>query len=118
MKIYVGNLSFDITEEELAGEFGAFGKVETASIVTDRATGRPRGFAFVEMPARTEAEAAIAALNGKSLKDRVIIVNESRPSSESRSGGSAGNRRGGAYGNRGYGSSSGGRPGGGKPRRY
>jgi len=118
MKIYVGNLSFDVTEEELAGEFGAFGKVGAVSVVTDKFSGRPRGFAFVEMESKSEAEAAIAGLNGKSLNDRVIIVNEARPPSESRSGGSAGNRRGGAFGNRGYGGGGGGRAGGGKPRRY
>ena len=115
MKLYVGNLAYDVTEDELAAEFGAFGKVESVAIPSDKLSGRPRGFAFVEMPTKTEADAAIAGLNGKMLKDRTIVVNESRPRVENRGGGgggSYGNRRGGGGG--GYG---GGRSGGGG-RRY
>ena len=115
MKIYVGNLSFDVTEDEIAAAFGAYGKVESVSIPSDRVSGRPRGFAFVEMPAKAEADAAIAGLNGKPLKDRAMVVNESRPRTEGRSGGSYGNRRGGGYGG-GYGGRGGGRPGGGGGR--
>jgi cold-inducible RNA-binding protein len=114
MKVYVGNLSFDVTEDELAAEFGAFGKVESVAIPADKFSGRPRGFAFVEMASKSEAEAAIAGLNGKSLKERTIVVNESRPRTDSRGGGSYGGRRGGGYGGGGYG---GGRSGGGR-RRY
>ena len=67
MKIYVGNLAYDVTEEELRAEFAAFGKVESVAIPTDRYSGRPKGFAFVEMPSVAEGQAAMAALNGKTL---------------------------------------------------
>lgn len=117
MKIYIGNLSYDITEDELAAEFGTFGKVESVAIPADKFSGRPKGFAFVEMPTKTEAEAAIAGLNGKSLRERTIVVNEARPRTENRGGGgSYGNRRSGGYGG-GYGNR-GGRPGGRGQRRY
>ncbi len=111
MKIYVGNLAYDVTEDELTSEFGVFGKVDTVSIPFDRDSGRPRGFAFVEMSAKSEAVAAIAALNGKEIKNRSIVVNEARPREDNR-GGSYGNRSG---GNRsgGFGGNRGGRPGGG-----
>jgi cold-inducible RNA-binding protein len=102
MKIYVGNLSYEATEDELAAEFGAYGRVESVAIPSDKFSGRPRGFAFVEMPTKAEAEAAIAGLNGKTLKDRTMVVNESRPRPESRGGG--------------YGGYGGGR--GGRSRRY
>ena len=118
MKIYVGNLAFDVTEDELAAEFGAFGKVESVAIPSDRISGRPRGFAFVEMASKSEAEAAITGLNGRVFKDRTIVVNESRPRTENRGSGSYGNRRGGGYGGGGYGSNRGGRSGGGRQRRY
>jgi len=123
MKIYVGNISFDVTEDELTAEFGAYGKVESVAIPADKFSGRPRGFAFVEMGSKTEAEAAIMGLNGKTLKDRTIVVNESRPRTENRGGGSYGNRGSGGYGSGGYGGGGygggrGGRSGGGKQRRY
>ena len=95
MKIYVGNLSYDMTEEELQQEFAAFGKVESVSIITDKFSGRPKGFGFVEMASKSEGEAAIAELNGKTLKERTIVVNEARPRPDSRRGGSYGDRRGG-----------------------
>ena len=117
MKIYVGNLSFDVTEDELSAEFGTFGRVESVAIPADKFSGRPRGFAFVEMASKSEAEAAIAGLNGKTLKDRTIVVNESRPRTDNRSGGSYGNRSGG-YGSGGYGGGRDGRSGGGRQRRY
>ena len=102
MKIYVGNLSFDVTEEELRTEFTAFGKVESVNVVTDKYSGRPRGFAFVEMPTVSEGQAAITALNGKSLKDRTITVSAARPRSDDRGGrsfgGGGGGRRGGGGG--------------------
>ncbi len=113
MKIYVGNLSYDVTEDELAAEFGTFGKVDSVAIPSDKISGRPKGFAFVEMGAKAEAEAAIAGLNGKTLKQRTIVVNESRPRPDNRGGGSYGNQRGG-----GYGGNRGGRSGGGRQRRY
>lgn len=117
MKIYVGNLSFDVTEEELRAEFAAFGKVESVSIITDKYSGRAKGFAFVEMPSVSEGQAAIEALNGKTLKERTLTVNAARPRSDDRGGGSYGGRRGGGYGG-GYGGGRGGRPGGGRQRRY
>jgi RNA recognition motif-containing protein len=98
MKIYVGNIAFDLTEDQLAAEFGSYGKVESVAIPSDKINGRPRGFAFVEMPTKAEAEAAIAGLNGKILNARTIVVNESRPRTDNRSGGSFGNKRGGGYG--------------------
>jgi cold-inducible RNA-binding protein len=111
MKIFVGNLSYQVSEEELRQEFAAFGTVASASIVTDRYDNRPKGFAFVEMPTKSEAEAAIAGLNGKMLQGKGLVVNEARPKSESR--GSSGNR--GSFGNRGgySGGGKGGRQGGG-----
>ncbi len=119
MKIYVGNLSYEVTEDELSAEFGVYGKVDSVAIPSDKISGRPRGFAFVEMGSKTEAEAAITGLNGKSLKDRTIVVNESRPRPDNRGGGgNFGNRKSGGYGSRGYGSGRGGRQGGGRSRRY
>jgi cold-inducible RNA-binding protein len=118
MKMYVGNLAYDVTEDELTAEFGAYGKVDSVAIPADKLSGRPRGFAFVEMASKSEAEAAIAGLNGKTLKDRTIVVNESRPRPDNRGGGSYGNRRSGGYGGGGYGGGRGGRSGGGRQRRY
>jgi len=97
MKIYVGNLSYDVTEEELRQEFAAFGKVESVNIITDKYSGRPKGFAFVEMSSVSEGQAAITALNGKTLKDRTLTVNAARPRSDNRGGGSYGDRRGGGF---------------------
>ena len=97
MKIYVGNLSFDVTEEELQTEFASFGEVESVAIPTDKYSGRPRGFAFVEMPSVSEGQAAITGLNGKILKDRTLTVNAARPRSDDRGGGYGG-RRGGGFG--------------------
>ena len=96
MKIYVGNLSFDVTEEELRTEFVAFGKVESVSIIKDKYSGRAKGFAFVEMPSVSEGQAAITSLNGKTLKDRTLTVNAARPRSDDR-GGSYGGRRSGGF---------------------
>ncbi len=95
MKIYVGNLPYGITDEELKQEFAAFGEVTSANILTDKFSGRSKGFGFVEMTQKTEAEAAIAALNGKTLKDRTLVVNEARPRSDDRGGRSFGGGRGG-----------------------
>jgi len=93
MKIYVGNLPYEITEDELRQEFGTFGEVKSVSIITDKYTGRPRGFGFVEMPTVSEGQAAIAGLNGKAMKDQTLNVNAARPPSESRGGGFYGNKR-------------------------
>ena len=113
MKIYVGNLSYEVTEEDLRQEFQAFGGVESVSVITDKYSGRPKGFAFVEMPSVSEGQAAITSLNGKTLKERTLTVNTARPRTDSRSGGSYGDRRGG-----GYSGSRGGGFGGGRQRRY
>jgi RNA recognition motif-containing protein len=78
MNIYIGNLSFNATEEELEKLFSERGKVSSVDIIKDKFTGKSRGFAFVEMPDQTEAESAIQALNGKKVKDRNIMVNQAR----------------------------------------
>ena len=93
MKIYVGNLSSEVTEEELRQEFEAFGEVTSVNVITDKYSGRPRGFGFVEMTEVSEGQAAITALNGKTLKDRTLNVNTARPRTDSRGGGSYGGRR-------------------------
>jgi len=98
MKIYVGNLSYDVTEEELRQEFLAFGEVESVSIITDKYSGRPKGFGLIEMASVSEGQAAIAALNGKMLKDRTLNVNEARPRTDNRSGGSYGDRKDSGFG--------------------
>lgn len=79
MNIYVGNLSYALSESELRDAFANFGAVSSVKILTDRETGRSRGFGFVEMPNRTEAEAAVANLNGKDVGGRPLRVNEARP---------------------------------------
>jgi RNA recognition motif-containing protein len=79
MNIYVGNLSYGMSEEELRDAFAAFGEVSSVKILMDRETGRSRGFAFVEMPNQGEAEAAIVQLNGKDLGGRALRINEARP---------------------------------------
>ena len=98
-KIYVGNLSFQATEDQVRDLFSEFGNIESIAMITDRETGRFRGFAFVEME-DSAANAAIKALNGKQVGDRELTVNEARPREE-RSGGSGGGYRGGSGGNRG-----------------
>lgn len=100
-KLFVGNLSFRTTQDELASSFGSFGAVESVSIINDRDTGQPRGFAFVEMTNASEAESAIRSLNGSELGGRAINVNEARPREEGGSRGGnrgGGNRSGGGYG--------------------
>jgi len=93
MKIYVGNLAYDITEEELRQEFIAFGKVDSVSVITDKATGRSKGFAFVEMPTVSEGQAAMTALNGKIIKDRALTVNAAKAREERGGGGFGGGSR-------------------------
>jgi cold-inducible RNA-binding protein len=92
LNIYVGNLSFDTSERDLEAAFAAYGAVTSARIATDRDTNRPRGFGFVEMGSQAEAQAAIAALNGKELQGRTLTVNEARPREER----GQGNRRAGS----------------------
>ena len=111
MNIYVGNLSFSETEASLEAAFTPFGEVASARIVKDRDSGRSRGFGFVEMPTQTEAEAAIAALNGTELTGRVLTVNESRPREDR-------GPRGGGGGGGGFGGGGGGRGGGGGGGRW
>jgi RNA recognition motif-containing protein len=82
MRLYVGNLHFQVTDEELRSAFSAYGRVTSATVVIDRDTGRSRGFGFVEMPNRAEAEAAIRGLHGSRLRDRVLTVNEARERAE------------------------------------
>ena len=77
--IFVGNLSYGVTEETVRTLFEAYGTVDRVSIVTDRDTGQPRGFGFVEMPNKAEADAAIAQLNGKDVGGRALRINEARP---------------------------------------
>jgi cold-inducible RNA-binding protein len=104
MKLYVGNLSFQTSNDELQQFFSAAGTVESANVVEDRDTGRSRGFGFVEMASQAEGEAAIAQLNGKELNGRELKVNEARPR-ENRGGGGGGGYGGGGGrgGNRGGG---------------
>ena len=94
MNIYVGNLAYSITEEELKKAFEAFGKVVSINIIKDRYSNQSKGFGFVEMPESAEAQAAIAGLNGKELNGRTLTVNEARPRSD-RDRGDFGGRRGG-----------------------
>ena len=97
MNIYVGNLSYEVTEESLKETFEAFGKVKTVKIIKDNYTGRSKGFGFVEMPVKVEAQSAIEGLNRKDLKGRNLNVSEARPRAEGRRGGarSGGPRHGG-----------------------
>lgn len=90
MNIYVGNLSYETTEEDLRLACEAFGKVESVNIIKDKFSGQPKGFAFVEMPAKAEGQAAIDGLNGKELKGRSLNVNEARPRTGNFGGGTGG----------------------------
>jgi cold-inducible RNA-binding protein len=98
MKLYVGNLSFGTTETDLQNLFSQIGTVESASMVTDRDTGRSRGFAFVEMSSKSEGEAAIAKFNGTELDGRSLTVNEAKPRENRSGGGGFGGGRGGGGG--------------------
>ncbi len=111
-KLYVGNLSFNTSNEDLQELFGQAGTVESVNIVEDRDTGRSRGFGFVEMSSKEEATAAIEQLNGKEIDGRSLTVNEARPREERSGGGGGGGNRGGGGGRGGYGGG-GGRSGGG-----
>jgi cold-inducible RNA-binding protein len=86
MDIYVGSLPYDVTEDELKQAFQGFGSVESVNIVKDKFTGKSKGFGFVQMPSKEEAEAAIDGLNGKEFKGRTLSVNKARPKSEGRPG--------------------------------
>ena len=122
MKIYVGNMSYETTEEDLKLACEEFGKVESVTIVKDKFSGEPKGFGFVEMSSKAEGQAAIDGLNGKELKGRELKVNEARPRTESfrgssggyggGKGGFGGGKRGGYGGKGGYGGGKGGYGGG------
>ena len=101
-KLYVGNLSYDVTDSELERLFGEHGTVESAQVVTDRNSGRSKGFGFVEMSNDQEAQGAISALNGKEVNGRPLTVSEARPREDrgGRSGGGGGGRGRGGYGGR------------------
>ncbi len=109
-KLYVGNLSYSVTSDALTQAFGAHGKVESADVITDRETGRSKGFGFVEMGTDQEAQAAIQGLNGKEIDGRAIVVNEARPK-EPRAGGGFGGGGGGGFGGGGRRDGGGGRGG-------
>ena len=86
MKIFVGNLSYNVTEGDLRQAFEAFGQIASATVIMDEQSGRSKGFGFVEMPVQAEAQSAIEVLNGKALKGRTITVNEARPRASDRRG--------------------------------
>ena len=92
MNIYIGNMSFDSTEDQLRQAFEGFGEVSTVNIIKDKYTGDPRGFAFVEMSGKDEAMAAITGLNGQDLNGRALNVNEAKPRADSGNRGGGGNR--------------------------
>lgn len=118
MNIYVGNLPFTASEDEIKQAFAAYGTVSSVAIIKDRETGQSRGFAFVEMPNNDEGNAAITNMNGKPLKGRALKVNEARPREEGfgggggRGGGGGGGFGGGRSGGGGFGGGGGGRSGG------
>ncbi len=99
-KLFVGNLSFNTTENDLQDAFAAHGSVTEANLMTDRSTGRPRGFGFVTMGSPEEAQKAIDAMNGATLDGRSLTVNEARAREERTGGGFRGGNRGGGYGRR------------------
>jgi RNA recognition motif-containing protein len=125
MNIYVGNLPFSISEDDVREAFSAYGQVASVSIIKDKFTGESRGFAFVEMPNGNEAQAAISALNGQAFRGRTLTVNEARPRTDDGGRGRGGGDRGGFGGGQrrgggdrgGYGDRRGGGGGGGGERR-
>ncbi len=114
-KLYVGNLGYGVTDSDLEQLFAAHGTVESAQVIMDRDTGRSKGFGFVEMGSDQEAQAAIAALNGKEVEGRPLTVNDARPKTEGGGRGGGGGGRGGYGGGGGRGGYGGG---GGGGRRY
>jgi len=93
-KLYVGNLPYSMRDDDLQQHFAAFGEVSSAKVMMDRDTGRSKGFGFVEMGSRDEAQAAIRGMNGQSFGGRDLVVNEARPREERPAGGFGGGRRG------------------------
>ena len=122
MNIYVGNLSYDVTEDDLRTEFQAFGEISSLNIIKDKFSGQSKGFAFVEMPKLSEGQAAITGLNGKKVKDRTISVSGARDRDDKGGGGgkSFGANRSFGGGSKGGGFKRGGRDSGGRggPKRY
>jgi len=110
MKIYVGNLSYEVTEDDLREALGQFGKVDSATIIKDKYSGQSKGFGFVELSSKAEGQAAIDGLNGKELKGRTVTVNEALPRTENRAGkgGYGGAKSGGGGREGGYGGKGGG----------
>jgi RNA recognition motif-containing protein len=108
MNIYVGNLANQATEDDLRKAFEAFGQVESANIIKDKFSGESRGFGFVQMPSKQEAQSAIEKMNGTDLMGRTINVNEARPRPERPSGGGGRDRDGGGRGRGGFGGGGGG----------
>jgi len=98
-KLYVGNLSYSVNDHSLQDSFAAFGSVQSAKVMTDRDSGRSKGFGFVEMSSDAEAQAAIAGMNGKSVDGRDMVVNEARPMEPRTGGGGGGGGYGGGRGN-------------------
>ena len=92
MNIYVGNLSYETTEQDLRQAFEAFGQVTSANIISDKITGQSKGFGFIEMSAKEQAQAAIEGMNGKEIKGRAVNVNEARPRNNDRTGGRGASR--------------------------
>ncbi|MGI8468481.1 MAG: RNA recognition motif domain-containing protein [Pyrinomonadaceae bacterium] len=116
-KLYVGNLSFNTSAQDLEKIFGEIGTVESANLIEDRETGRSRGFGFIEMSSKEEAQNAISSLNGKEIDGRALTVNEAKPREErSNGGGSRGGGRGGFGGGGSRGGGGGGNRGGGTSR--
>ena len=103
MNIYVGNLSSDVTGDDLRQAFEALGQVESVNVITDKFSGESRGFGFVEMPSKDEATAAIADMNGKDIKGKAVSVNEAKPKTDRGGGGRGGYGGGGRSGGRGGG---------------
>jgi RNA recognition motif-containing protein len=98
-KLYVGNLSFDVTQNQLQDMFAPYGSVQSAQLISDRETGRSKGFGFVEMSSDKEAEAAISGMNGQMIEGRALTVNEAKPKeARPRTGGGYGGGGGGGYG--------------------
>ena len=114
-KLYVGNLSYSVSSSELEQMFAAYGTVQSAQVITDRDSGRSKGFGFVEMSNDEEAQAAIRALNGQENQGRPLTVNEAKPREDRGGGGGRGGRRGGGGG---YGGGGGGYGGGSRGPRY
>jgi RNA recognition motif-containing protein len=109
MNIYVGNLLFDVTEDELKELFAPFGQVTEVRLIMDKFSGKSKGFGFIEMPSKEEAEKAIEALNGKDMKGRPMTVNEAKPKTDRGGGGRRGGFGGGGRGRGDYGGDGGGR---------